>query len=212
MKMAGRATGKGKKYAAGEKNEIRGRSQFGFPRRRGVLVGSYEGGEAKCQQEAKAGCARQKTSDWEKKCRTGRSTKSRAARYMDNSEPGLYQSRPGGKANVTPGRRLDIEGVDTTPPKRRSDTAQLATVGDEKERQVEHQWMMVQSWPSRTLGEAKDWTMMSHPTVHRLLPRLSRRFHRGLDGLAHPPSRTRGKLRQGLSEVSLILRFFAPSS
>jgi hypothetical protein len=62
---------------------------------------------------------------------------------------------------VTPGRRLVIEKSDTTPPKTRSDTAQLAT-GDGTERQVKHQWMMERSWPSRTLGEAKDWTMMSH--------------------------------------------------
>jgi hypothetical protein len=60
---------------------------------------------------------------------------------MDN-EPGSYQNRQGEKkATVTPGRRLDIEKSDTTPPKTRSDTAQLAT-GDGTERQVEHQWMM----------------------------------------------------------------------
>ncbi|KAL3454754.1 hypothetical protein BJX65DRAFT_7756 [Aspergillus insuetus] len=120
---------------------------------------------------------------------------------MDNEPGSLPDQTRRKKATVTPGRRLDIEKSDTTPPKTRSDTAQLAT-GDGTERQVEHQWMMERSWPSRTLGGGQKLDHDVTPAVRSLLPRLSRRFHRGLDSLAHPPSRRRGvKLRQGLPKI-----------
>ncbi|KAJ0421892.1 hypothetical protein BJY00DRAFT_100485 [Aspergillus carlsbadensis] len=119
-----------KSGSSGERSEIRGRSQS---RRRGGLVRRCEGREAKCQHEGKAECARQKKSDWEKKCWTGRSTKSRAVSIHGQS----WMSQC------------------TTPPKRRSDTAQLPTVCRAS---MDNGTVVA----SRTLGDTKDWTMMSH--------------------------------------------------